>query len=104
MAEEVKKTKKKFGAVKGEKRKKYPVMTKEEVLDCVQSLMEGENVDIQKRYKTSVSTANKIRSELKKPRKPKGENDKLPECYFLPRTISQKVDCVLFDLGYVKIS
>jgi len=105
MAEETKKpdTQKK-SPLKGKKKKVYPELKTEQLKEIIDLLQEKKKPeDIQKKYNISSSLLTRIKSELRKQRRPVKDFDGLPKNYFVVRSIGDRVDNILFDRGYVKL-
>ena len=86
----------------GTNRKQYSKLSSDKLQDIINRLQNNEKVTA-KQYNQSQQTINKIRQELRKPRKEVEQGDPLPENYFLPKSIQHRVDNLLYDLGYTKI-
>jgi DNA invertase Pin-like site-specific DNA recombinase len=99
-----KETKKKFGAVKGQKRKKYPPLDTQQIKEIIDLLQDKTNSqNILKKYNISPSLLNRIKTELRKERRVKGDYDGLPKNYYVVRSIGDRVNNILYDRGYVKV-
>lgn len=87
------------------KNKKTPVqLSNDELTEIIYKIREGKsNKQLTKENKINPGMINKIKVELSVPRREKKEGDTLPSFYFSPRNISQRVDNILYDMGYVKV-
>ena len=88
---------------KVKKTRKKVNLTNDQLKEVIESIQAGEKgKTLKTKYGLNDGILYKIKKELKMSRKVKNDESPLPENYFSPINIQNRVDNILFDMGYTK--
>lgn len=84
------------------KKRRKVKLSNEQLKEIIERIRMGERGEtIKSKFKLGDKNLYRIKKELNMPRKLKGESIRLPDNYFNPKNIRDRVNNILFDMGYI---